>query len=352
MSNQPLVSIIIPTYNRAHLIGETLDSVLAQTYTNWECIVVDDGSADATESLLKAYLEKDSRFQYHKCPDRHLPGGNGARNYGFELSKGKFVMFLDSDDLFIKTAVTKRVENALLYKCDMLINNSVAFKNEMGDLDVVWNIIEMPQTNIDLILRFLNIDMPWCTNSVTWNSEYFKKHGGWDESLTAWQDWELHCRILFLNPKLKYIPYAYDNYFRESSHLKIGNSFKSKDYFKSLFKVIDNIEALLRLDVEIRNDKEITYTLKVLILKIFIKFPILYGYYLFPLRFILKPHLFKYISIYEFSKCYLLEIMGKSSKLRTYIIQKSYYNYQKKLSKKGTHLEYRTGNLKSCNLKS
>ncbi len=61
--NNPLVSIIIPTYNRAHLIHETLDSVLAQTYTNWECIVVDDGSSDNTEEVLESYINKDFRFQ-------------------------------------------------------------------------------------------------------------------------------------------------------------------------------------------------------------------------------------------------------------------------------------------------
>ncbi|WP_445734533.1 glycosyltransferase family 2 protein [Mariniflexile sp.] len=68
--NQPLVSIIIPTYNRAHLIGETLDSVLAQTHQNWECIVVDDGSTDNTDTVLKTYCQKDSRFQYHHRKDR------------------------------------------------------------------------------------------------------------------------------------------------------------------------------------------------------------------------------------------------------------------------------------------
>ena len=68
MQEHPLVSIIILTYNRAHLIGETLDSVLAQTYTHWECIVVDDGSTDATDEVLATYVEKDSRFQYHHRP--------------------------------------------------------------------------------------------------------------------------------------------------------------------------------------------------------------------------------------------------------------------------------------------
>ncbi|MFD1014616.1 glycosyltransferase family 2 protein [Winogradskyella rapida] len=101
MSTTPLVSIIIPTYNRAHLIGETLDSVLSQTYTNWECIVVDDGSTDGTAALMATYLEKDSRFQYHNRPDTYLPGGNGARNYGFEVSKGKYVQWFDDDDVML-----------------------------------------------------------------------------------------------------------------------------------------------------------------------------------------------------------------------------------------------------------
>src|SRR5690606_34809029 len=109
MTHSPLVSIIIPTYNRAHLISETLDSVLAQTYTNWECIVVDDGSTDATEALLHDYMEKDKRFQYHKRPVNHLPGGNGARNYGFNQSQGEFIQWFDSDDLMVSEKLELQV---------------------------------------------------------------------------------------------------------------------------------------------------------------------------------------------------------------------------------------------------
>ena len=96
---QPLVSIIIPTFNRCHLIGETLDSVLAQTYSNWECIVVDDGSTDYTEELLEFYLNKDSRFFYYKRPKEKPKGANACRNYGFEKSGGDFIQWFDSDDL-------------------------------------------------------------------------------------------------------------------------------------------------------------------------------------------------------------------------------------------------------------
>src|SRR5690606_31765965 len=95
----PLVSIIIPTYNRAHLIGEALDSVVAQTYPNWECIVVADGSTETTDELLNTYCDTDARCKYVHIPDTHKPGGNGARNYGLKKAIGEFVIFFDSDDL-------------------------------------------------------------------------------------------------------------------------------------------------------------------------------------------------------------------------------------------------------------
>ena len=121
MQEHPLVSIIIPTYNRAHLIGETLDSVLAQTYTHWECIVVDDGSTDATDEVLATYVEKDSRFQYHHRPKDRPKGANACRNYGFELSKGEFVNWFDDDDImleyFLQTKINHIDQKEVLHIC-------------------------------------------------------------------------------------------------------------------------------------------------------------------------------------------------------------------------------------------
>jgi glycosyltransferase involved in cell wall biosynthesis len=99
MNKPPLVSIIIPTFNRAHLIGETLDSVLTQTYTNWECIVVDDGSTDETDNLVTDFCKRDHRFQYHHRPSDGPKGANACRNFGFEVSKGEYIQLLDSDDV-------------------------------------------------------------------------------------------------------------------------------------------------------------------------------------------------------------------------------------------------------------
>lgn len=117
----PLVSIIIPTYNRAHLIGETLDSVLAQTYQNWECIVVDDGSIDNTAEVISAYIAKDTRFQYHHRPKDRLPGGNAARNYGFEVSYGSYIQWFDSDDLMTQNLLQRQMKSIIENKIKISI---------------------------------------------------------------------------------------------------------------------------------------------------------------------------------------------------------------------------------------
>jgi len=118
---QPLVSIIIPTYNRAHHISETLDSVLAQTYSNWECIIVDDGSTDNTDEVVQEYLNKDSRFKYHQRPEERPKGANACRNYGFEVSEGKYINWLDSDDLFSENKLEEQLKIIDLENPDIVI---------------------------------------------------------------------------------------------------------------------------------------------------------------------------------------------------------------------------------------
>lgn len=109
-SSSPLVSIIIPTFNREDLILETLDSVLAQTYQNWECLVIDDGSTDRTARLEDELVRKDPRFQYHLRPALYPKGACCARNYGFSLSKGEYIQWLDDDDLLAPAKLELQVK--------------------------------------------------------------------------------------------------------------------------------------------------------------------------------------------------------------------------------------------------
>ena len=105
--NPPTVSVIIPTYNRAALLPRALDSVLAQTFTDWEIVLVDDGSTDATPQLAASYAERlRERFIYLPQENR---GCCTARNRGIDACSGRFVAFLDSDDEFAPTKLERQL---------------------------------------------------------------------------------------------------------------------------------------------------------------------------------------------------------------------------------------------------
>jgi len=110
---EPLVSIVIPTYNRSALIGQTLDSISQQTYKNWECIIVDDGSNDATPVVVKDFISKDPRFKYYTRPEKSTKGANACRNYGFQKSIGAYVIWFDSDDLMHPEKIEKQMFSLL-----------------------------------------------------------------------------------------------------------------------------------------------------------------------------------------------------------------------------------------------
>jgi len=109
--------------------------VLAQTYQNWECIVVDDRSTDGTDELLASYCEKDARFQYHHRPNDRPKGANACRNYGFEISCGSYIYFLDSDDtvdqnIFEKVIAIYNTQSGI----DFIFFNYLIYDGEISNI--------------------------------------------------------------------------------------------------------------------------------------------------------------------------------------------------------------------------
>lgn len=102
-----LVSIIVTCYNQEKYISGVLGSVLSQTYENWECIVIDDGSTDHSAEVIKKYQDKDERIHYHY---KDNAGVSKARNTGFTLAKGEYIQFLDGDDLLLPRKLDKQME--------------------------------------------------------------------------------------------------------------------------------------------------------------------------------------------------------------------------------------------------
>lgn len=215
-----LVSIIIPVFNRKALVKETLQSLLYQTYQNWEAIVVDDGSTDGSFELLKEFEKKDHRIKSYQR-DRFPKGAQVCRNLGIDRAKGEFVVFLDSDDLLANYCLEKRVsfmeENPTV---DFAVFTVITFEKEPGDLNILWNVFNEK----DDLQRFLSSDSPWQTSSPIWRKNFLKQIR-WDEDCISGQDWDFHIRALSLEPKYTKVDAVPDCFIRRDGNERISMNF-------------------------------------------------------------------------------------------------------------------------------
>jgi glycosyltransferase involved in cell wall biosynthesis len=127
MNEFPLVSIIIPAYNAAPFIGKTIESVQAQSYPNWEILIINDGSTDKTEEMIRNYLP-DKRISYYQHANH---GVCYTRNRGIDLAKGEYVAFLDADDYFLPDNLSRKISAMQAVKADWIFSDRL-ITNEEG----------------------------------------------------------------------------------------------------------------------------------------------------------------------------------------------------------------------------
>ncbi len=193
----PLISIIIPLFNRENLISETIESVLAQTYSYWELIIIDDGSTDNSVEIAKTFAAKSNRIQLFQR-DRLPKGASACRNIGAEKANGDYLIFLDSDDLLAPFCLDQRIkimqENSDL---DFAVFNLELFQFKVHDLNQKFNIYF--ENNIDYLKSFIIDSPPWAINCPIWKKNFFLNIGGFDEDFWVMDDPELHVRALLVN---------------------------------------------------------------------------------------------------------------------------------------------------------
>ena len=241
----PQVTIIMATYNRAHLIRETIDSIQNQTFADWECLIIDDGSTDDTVEVLKNYLEKDDRYNYINRNSKYKKGLPGCRNQGLELAKGSYIVFFDDDDvahpqmLEICVKELKASESDFCHykkKSFTAATPSVLKKNYIskGRYKIGMDQIEQVVTN--------RIALASCT--VMWNKECFKSVN-FNESLQYAEEWECYIRILvngFSGIGLKSTLYFNRKHPRSNTGEFWSGSQKRRDsQIKAIKLVIDNL---------------------------------------------------------------------------------------------------------------
>jgi glycosyltransferase involved in cell wall biosynthesis len=176
-----LVSIIVPCYNQAQYLDECLESIISQTYPNWECIIVNDGSPDNTNEIAEKWCRKDSRIRYFQ---KENGGVSSARNYGISHSLGEFILPVDADDKigpdFIMLALSRLNDNIKVVNC------KVCF---FGERKGIYN---LPDYSLKK-LALGNIIV--CT--ALYRKTDWKRIGGYDENMEhGMEDWEFWLHLL------------------------------------------------------------------------------------------------------------------------------------------------------------
>ena len=251
-----LVSIIIPVFNRETLLPDTLDSILAQTYSQWECIIVDDGSTDASLEVAHLYASKDIRFKINQRPWYKKKGANTCRNYGFKLSKGEFIQWFDSDDIMDENYVAIVSKLISISNKDMVVASANFLDINSGNLNLKnlsKNLLESPKSAFTYLFK----DAWFQTSQVTVKRNVIVEEGNYfDIHLSRNQEAEYFTRLMLKGAQIKcYMDKPLVNLkVHDNSLGGLYSSFsdpfkKKKDYF-AYFKMFKNFQNAGALDTE------------------------------------------------------------------------------------------------------
>jgi len=237
-----LVSIITPSFNRENFIEETIISVINQTYSCWELIIIDDNSTDKTLDIVRQYQDKDDRIILHiKNPDIKK-GPTSSRNIGLDLSKGKYIIYLDSDDLLNRNCLQQRVsvfENHT--DCSFLVfPQKTSSNNKLFDNKIINRTTQEPFLNRFLKLSPESLDVPWLNTAPIWKYKaIIDNQLFWNENL-FWDDVVYHFNAISIGLKFKCFDhlepdciYRMHNKSREGNNVHDINKTKN---FELLFK--------------------------------------------------------------------------------------------------------------------
>ncbi|MBS1558116.1 MAG: glycosyltransferase family 2 protein [Bacteroidetes bacterium] len=183
MNNSPFFSIVIPTYNRAGFIRKTIDSALSQSFQNFEVIVVDDGSTDNTEEVVRSIDAQ--KIHYYKKQNGERAA---ARNFGAVLSKGQFINFVDSDDLLHPNHLDVATQFIEKNKTADVFHLGYEIKNDIGKLRAINNIRSVND-------EIVNGNRLSCNGVFIRREVLLKNPFNEDRALSSLEDWELWIRL-------------------------------------------------------------------------------------------------------------------------------------------------------------
>lgn len=240
------LSIVMPVFNRKELVRIMIDSIIANTYENWELLAIDDGSTDGTYELLCEYALKDKRVKPYIRIE--LPkGAQTCRNKGLELAEGEFVVFFDSDDYISPSCLQERVRYMRNNpKLDFMVFPFGSYEDMKNGIYKIRGGVPLPGNDID---RFIRRKIPFCVWSNIYRTDSLKAYGvNWDVNLKSLQDADFNMSALLLGLRYDYAQTCIDYFVRHGDN---GNSISKQIVTKEHFQ--SNIYALEKFYLEIQN---------------------------------------------------------------------------------------------------
>ena len=206
MNNQVLVSIITPTYNRAEYLKRAIDSVLSQTYANFEYLIVDDNpqGSDArkeTEAIINDYT--DTRIRY--IQNETNMGGANSRNVGIQMAKGQYIAFLDDDDMYLDDKTEVQIVQMLENDWDVCVMDGATYNYVTGEkLTERHQKVRSNMSREELMKAHLMYHISG-TNSFMFKTDFIRKIGGFDD-VPSCQEYILMQKAINASPRFGYIP--------------------------------------------------------------------------------------------------------------------------------------------------
>lgn len=237
-----LVSIIVPCYNQAQFLDEALQSVLDQTYTNWECIIVNDGSPDHTEELANKWVDRDNRFIYlHK----ENGGLSSARNAGLEVAKGEYIQFLDSDDWIAATKLELSISmlmTAIDKNVKIAISNFGRFIDKIDEPMVEYGCLNEECFNFDSMLYKWDETFAIPIHCALFEKTLFQNFK-FPESLKAKEDWIMWVSLFYKDCKAVHVDEPLALYRRNPDSITM-----TKDMFPDFMRACEYFRDFLSVE--------------------------------------------------------------------------------------------------------
>lgn len=191
MKKAPFVSIVMPVFNSQKTLVETVNSVISQSYSNWELVCVDDGSSDESISIIRSLAQTEPRIRFF-TRTRLPKGGSTCRNIGAQSANGEYLIFLDSDDLLSPTCIEQRVQAICGTENEFVVFPMATFKD--GDFDHITQPHNIHIKDYDYL--FASAISAWQITSPIFRKDFFLGLGGFDERFPRLQDIEFHLRAI------------------------------------------------------------------------------------------------------------------------------------------------------------